>query len=204
MRSQLQYSFPSINAPLQPGGDNRLHYGLKRALGRSLGININFFPLHCSFTTVWRPIQGEIDITVGFFAVLPSSYVNNTRTIEREIFPGALFEKNRFFTYRKGGGNTDSCELYWLNFWFHIVNLGKIPFHLIGRTLYFCKEFKFSFFESPLQKSNSGSKYETFISLPNHIVWPIKWKEILLRITIWNQKMSQYISQESVLPPPLL
>ena len=30
-------------------------------------------------------------------------------------------------------------------------------------------------------------------------MWPIKWKEILYRITIWNQKMSQYNSLESVL-----
>ena len=118
-----------------------------------------------SFPIVWRPIQGEIDITVGFFAVLPSSCVYNTTTIEREIFPGAFFVKNRFFTCKKGGGNTDSCELYWLNFWYYIVNLGKILFHLIGHTLYFCKEFKFSFFESPLQKSNGGSKYENFISV---------------------------------------
>ena len=81
-----------------------------------------------------------------------------------------FLKKKRFFTFRKGGGNTDSCELYWLNFWFHIVNLGKIPSHLIGRTLYFCKEFKFSFFESPLQKSNGGSKNENFILKPSHIV----------------------------------
>ena len=30
-------------------------------------------------------------------------------------------------------------------------------------------------------------------------MWPIKWKEILYRITIWNQKMSQYNSLESAL-----
>ena len=149
------------------------------------------------FTTVWQPIQGEIDITVGFFAVLSSSYVYNTRTIKLEIFPGALLKKNRFFTHRKGGGNADSCELYWLIFWFHIVILCKISFHLIGRTLYFCKELKFSFFESPLQKSNGGSKNENFISVLNHIVWPIKWKGILHRLTIRGQKIDQYNSVES-------
>ena len=126
------------------------------------------------FTTVWQPIQGEIDITVGFFAVLSSSYVYNTRTIKLEIFPGALLKKNRFFTHRKGGGNTDSCDLYWLNFWFHIVNLGKIPFHLIGRTLYFCKEFKFSIFESPSQKSNGGTRYENLISISNEMKFCIE------------------------------
>ena len=47
-----------------------------------------------------------------------------------------------------------------LNFWFHIVNLGKIPFHLIGRTLYFCKEFKFSFFGSPLLGKKSAGNQE--------------------------------------------
>ena len=155
-------------------------------------------------TTVWQPIQGKNDITLGFFAVLPISYVYNTRTIEREIFPGALFEYFSKSEKIRPIFNADSTGVCWLNFWFHIVNLGKIPFHLIGRTLYFCKEFKFSFFESPLQKSNGGSKYENFISVLNHIVWPIKWKEILHRITIWNQKMSQYNSQESALPPPFL
>ena len=56
--------------------------------------------------------QSRVRMTLQwfFFAVLPSSYVHNTRAIEKEIFPGALFEKNRFFTYRKGGGNADSCE----------------------------------------------------------------------------------------------
>ena len=75
-----------------------------------------------------------------------------------------FWKKNQFFAHRKGGGNADSCELYWLIFWFHIVILCKISFHLIGRTLYFGKELRFSFFESPLQKSNGGSKYENLIS----------------------------------------
>ena len=91
-----------------------------------------------------------------------------------------------------------------LNFWFHIVNLGKIPFHLIGRTLYFCKELKFSFFESPLQKSNGGLKNENFILKLNHIVWPIKWKGILHRLTIWSQKIGQYNSVESSLKMGLI
>ena len=115
-----------------------------------------------------------------------------------------FLKKNRFFARRKGGGNADSCELCWLIFWFHNVNLCKISFLLIGRTLYFCKELKFLFFGSPLQKSNGGSKYENFISVLNHILWPIKWKEILHRITIWNKKMSHYNSQESALPQPFL
>ena len=87
--------------------------------------------------------------------------------------------------------NADSSGMCWLNFWFYIVNLCKIPFHLIGRTPYFCKELKFSFFESPLQKSNGGSKYENLISIKNHIVWPIKWKGISSGPIICYQKMSQ-------------
>ena len=70
---------------------------------------------------------------------------------------------------------------------------------MIGRTVYFCKDFKFSFFESLLQKSNCSSKYENFIFVLNHIVWPIKWKGIFHRITIWNQKMTQYNSKEPAL-----
>ena len=153
---------------------------------------------------LWQPIQGKNDITLGFFAVLPISYVYNTRTIEREIFPGALFEKNRFFTYRKGGGDTDSCELYWLIFWFHIVILCKIFFHLIGHTIWFNTEIKFSYFEPPLLFCNGDSKNENLNSLQKYRVRPIKWKGILPRLTIWNQKLSQYNSQESVFPPPLL
>ena len=161
-----------------------------------------FFNLY--FTTVWRPIQGEIDITVVFFAVLPSSNVYNTRIIEREIFPGALFEKNRFFTYRKGGGITDSCELYWPIFWFHIVILCTISFHLIGHTIWFYTEIKFSYFEPPLLFCNGDSKNDYSNSLQKYRVRPIKWKGILHRLTIWNQKLSRNNSQESVLPPPFL
>ena len=156
------------------------------------------------FTIVWQPIQGENDITVGFFAVLPRSYVYNTKTIEREIFPGALFEKNRFFIYKKGGGNTDSCELYWLIFWFHIVILCKTSFHLIGYTIRFYTEIKSSYFEPPLLFCNGDSKNENLNSLQKYRVRPIKRKGILPRLTIKNQKFSQYNSQESVLPPPFL
>ena len=94
--------------------------------------------------------------------------------------------------------------MFWLNLWFYIVNLCKIPFHLIGRTLYFCKELKFSLFESPLQKSNGGSKNVNFILKSNHIVWPIKWKGILHKLTIWSQKIGQYNSVESSLKMGLI
>ena len=63
---------------------------------RNENVNVNAL-MQEQGTTVWQPIQGYIDITVGFFAVLPSSYVYNTRTIEREIFPGAVFEKKSIF-----------------------------------------------------------------------------------------------------------
>ena len=94
--------------------------------------------------------------------------------------------------------------MYWPSFWLHIVNLCKIPFHLIGRTPYFCKELKFSFFGSPLQKRNGGSKNENFILKLNHIVRPIKWKGILHRLTIWSQKIGQYNSVESSLKMGLI
>ena len=113
-------------------------------------------------------------------------------------------KKNRFFAHRKSGGNADSCELYWLIFWFHIVILCKISFYLIGHTIWFNTEIKFSFFEPPLLFCNGDSKNENLSSLQKYRVRPIKWKEILHRITIWNQKMSQYNSQESALPPPFL
>ena len=61
------------------------------------------------------------------------------------------------------------------------------------------QKLKFSFFESPLQKSNGGSKNENFILKLNHIVWPIKWTGILHRLTIWSQKIGQYNSVESLL-----
>ena len=115
-----------------------------------------------------------------------------------------FWKKNRFFAHRKGGGNADSCELYWLIFWFHIVILCKISFYLIGHTIWFNTEIKFSFFEPPLLFCNGDSKNENLSSLQKYRVRPIKWKEILHRITIWNQKMSQYNSQESALPPPFL
>ena len=78
------------------------------------------------------------------------------------------------------------------------------PFHLIGRTPYFCKKSKFSFFESPLQKSNGGVKNGNFILKFNHIVRPIKWKGILHRLTIWSQKIGQYNSVESSLKMGLI
>ena len=94
--------------------------------------------------------------------------------------------------------------MYWSIFWLHIVNLCKIPFHLIGRTPYFCKELKFSFFGSPLQKRNGGSKNENFILKLNHIVRPIKWKGILHRLTICSQKIGQYNPVESLLKMGLI
>ena len=100
--------------------------------------------------------------------------------------------------------NEDSTELYWPLFCLHIDNLCKIPFHLKGRTPYFCKELEFSFVESPLQKSIGGSKNENFILRSNHIVLPIKWKEILHRLTIWSQKIGQHNSVESLLKMGLI
>ena len=110
----------------------------------------------------------------------------------------AFWKKNWFFTYRKGGGNTDSCELYWLIFWFHIVILCKITFCLIGHTIWFNTGIKFSYFEPPLLFCNS--KNENLNSLQKYRVRPNKWKGILPRLTIWNQKLSPYNSQESVFP----
>ena len=53
------------------------------------------------------------------------------------------------------------------------------------------------FFLVTIQKSNGGSKNESFTQKLNHIVWPIKWKGILHRLTIWSQKICQYNSVES-------
>ena len=94
--------------------------------------------------------------------------------------------------------------MYWLIFWFRIINPCKIPFHLIGHTLYFCKESKFSFFEPPLHFWNGDQKNENFNFLQKYAVRPIKWKGILQGLTIWNQKMSQYNSVESALKMVLI
>ena len=89
--------------------------------------------------------------------------------------------------------------MYWLIFWFHIVILYKISFHLIGHTIWFYIEIRFSYFEPPLLFCNGDSKNENFNSLQKYRVRPIKWKGILHRLTIWNQKFSQYIPEESAL-----
>ena len=115
-----------------------------------------------------------------------------------------FLKKNRFFAHRKGGGNADSCELYWLIFWFHIVILCKISFHLIGHTIWFNTEIKFSHFQPPLLFCNGDSKNENLNSLQKYRVRPIKWKEILPRLTIWNQKLSQHTPVESALKMGLI
>ena len=89
--------------------------------------------------------------------------------------------------------------VYWPCFWLHIVNLCKIPFHLIGHTIWFNFKIKFSFFEPPLLFCNGDSKNENFNSLQKYRVRPIKWKGILHRLTIWSQKLGQYNSVESSL-----
>ena len=93
--------------------------------------------------------------------------------------------------------NPDSTELKWLIFWFHIIILCKISFHLIGHTIWFNIEMKFSFFKPPLLFCNSDSK--NFNSLQKYRVRPIKRKGILHRLIIWNRKMSQHTSVESAL-----
>ena len=115
-----------------------------------------------------------------------------------------FLKKKRFFAHRKGGGNADSCELYWLIFWFHIVILCKISFHLIGHTIWFNTEIKFSYFEPPLLFCNGDSKNENLNSLQKYRVRPIKWKGILPRLTIWNQKLSQHTPVESALKMGLI
>jgi len=143
-------------------------------------------------------------ITVGFSAFLCNVGVWQHVTSLNKIIHRALFKESSKWKKFRPIFNEDSPELYWPSFWLHIVNLCKIPFHLIGRTLYLCKELKFSFFESPLQKSNGGSKNENFILKLNHIVWPIEWKGILHRLTIWGQKIGQYNSVESSLKMGLI
>ena len=125
-------------------------------------------------TTVWKPIQGKNDITLGFFGFFLQFGQFHMYTIQKQSRGKSFLEhflrnsQNQKKT--RPSFDADSTGVCWLNFSFHIVYLGKIRFHLKGRTLYFCKEFKFSFFESPIQKSNSGSKNENFISVLNHIV----------------------------------
>ena len=115
-----------------------------------------------------------------------------------------FLKKNRFFAHRKGGGNADTCELYWLIFWFHIVILCKISFHLIGHTIWFYTEIKLSYFEPPLLFCNGDSKNENLISLQKYRVRPIKWKGILPRLIIWNQKLGKHTLVESVLKMGLI
>ena len=94
--------------------------------------------------------------------------------------------------------------MYWLIFLFQIVILYKISFHLIGHTIWFYKEFRFSYFEPPLLFCNGDSKNENFNSLQKYRVRPIKWKGILPRLTKWNQKLSQHTPVESALKMGLI
>ena len=89
--------------------------------------------------------------------------------------------------------------MYWPIFWLHIVNLCKIPFHLIGHTIWFNFKIKFPFFEPPLLFCNGDSKNENLNFLQKYGVRPIKWKGILHRLTIWSQILGQYNSVESSL-----
>ena len=84
-------------------------------------------------------------------------------------------------------------------FRFHIVILYKVSFHLIGHTIWFYKEIRFSYFEPPLLFCNGDLKNENFNSLQKYRVRPIKWKGFLHRLTICIQKFSQHIPEESVL-----
>ena len=93
--------------------------------------------------------------------------------------------------------------MYWPIFWLHIVNLCKIPFIWRVALQTFIKN-QNSFFESPLQKSNGDSKNEKFYSLQKYRVRPIKWKGILPRLTIWNQKFSKHTPVESELKMGLI
>ena len=56
----------------------------------------------------------------------------------------------------------------------------------------------FSFFEPPLQNCNGSLKFENSIFYQNHIVRPIKWMGIAPGLTIYCQKMSQTIWQNSL------
>ena len=89
--------------------------------------------------------------------------------------------------------------MYWLIFRFHIVILCKTSFHLIGYTIWFYTEIKSSYFEPPLLFCNGDSKNENLNSLQKCQVRPIKWKGILHRLTIWNQKLSKHTPVESAL-----
>ena len=82
--------------------------------------------------------------------------------------------------------------------------LCKISFHLIGHTLWFDTEIKFSYFEPPLLFCNGDSKNENSNSLQKYRVRPIKWKGILHRLTIWNQKLSKHTPVESALKMGLI
>ena len=54
------------------------------------------------------------------------------------------------------------------------VNSDKISFHLIGRTIWFNTEIKFSYFEPPLLFCDGDSKNKNLNSLQKYRVQPIK------------------------------
>ena len=58
---------------------------------------------------------------------------------------------------------------------------------------------KFSYFEPLLLFCNGDSKNKKLNSLQKYRVRPIKWKGILPRLTIWNQKLSQHTPVQSAL-----
>ena len=94
--------------------------------------------------------------------------------------------------------------MFWLTFWFYIVILYKISFHLIGHTIWFYIKIRFSYFEPPLLFCNGDSKNDNFNSRQKYIVRPIKWKGILHRLTICSQKIGQYNPVESLLKMGLI
>ena len=75
---------------------------------------------------------------------------------------------------------------------------------MIGHTIWFYIEIRFSYFEPPLLFCNGDSKNENFISLQKYRVRPIKQKGILPRLTIWNQELSQHTPVESALKMGLI
>ena len=106
-------------------------YSCKQCSYKKKSVCSGFFVFFCSFT--------------NFIYV---QYKKN----RGKSYPWGLWVKSEENRPIFNAGCTGVCTRVLTHVWFHIVKLGKIPFHFIGRTLYFCKEFRFSFLSHHYKK----------------------------------------------------
>ena len=113
-------------------------------------------------TAVWGSVWDENHITLGFLAVLSRLWVHQIKIIKWRVFSKAEFgKKNEKFAIFSLILHKKFFRLFWLIFWWQNISPDEIPFHLIGRTIWFSKKIRISCLKPRSQKLQR---------------WPKAWK----------------------------